>query len=84
MWFAAMSATHEDHYWFAPFVFRLLEGSPEVTGLLERNPFPDRPPRHLRALLYEYRFTAWGEPGWWRRAPVGIYLPPVSAADFAK
>ena len=36
---------------------RLLEGSNAVLQLLAYNPFPERPPRYVRALLYDYRFT---------------------------
>ena len=28
--------------------------SPDVTNLLERNPFPKTPPRYIRAILYDY------------------------------
>lgn len=81
MWFAALS-----HYeltpWFQAFLARLLEGSPPVLGLLERNPFPGRPPRYVRALLYEYRFTSWGERratgAWWTRRLMGRYSPVVT------
>ncbi len=45
-------------------------------------PFAEKPPRYLRALLYEYRFTdpaTRRETGdWWRREPKGILCPPVS------
>ena len=36
---------------------RLLEGELAVLGLLDTNPFPDNPPRLLRAVLYDYHFT---------------------------
>ena len=54
MWFAALGYPPG---WFPRFVVRLLEGSPEVLALLERNPFPARPPRFVRALLYDYKMT---------------------------
>jgi len=28
--------------------------------------------------LYEYRFTRFGQPGWWTRQPLGLWLPPLS------
>src|SRR6202035_2036001 len=37
MWFAALGR-YETERWFQSFCARLLEGSPEVLGLLERNP----------------------------------------------
>ncbi len=50
------------------------------------DPFPDRPPQYVRALLYEYRFA---DPGtyvrtgqWWVRQLEGLYFPRVSLADF--
>ncbi len=81
MWFAALGSA-EQNPWFLRFAGRLLEGSPEVLSLLARNPFPDRPPRYVRAVLYDYRFTnreqrrATG--AWWRREETGLYLPIVS------
>ena len=43
--------------WFTPFVEKLLEGDPAILGLLRINPFPDRPPRFIRAELFRYTFT---------------------------
>jgi predicted DCC family thiol-disulfide oxidoreductase YuxK len=81
MWFAALS-NYQNNPWFVNFCVRLLQGSPQVLTLLEKNPFPDAPPKYIRAVVYEYHFTdaatrhKTGE--WWRRKPVGIYLPVVS------
>jgi hypothetical protein len=78
MWFAALSSPDEQP-WFAPFMQKLLEGDWPGLSLLRTNPFPDRPPRFVRALLYEYHFTtpaeraATGE--WWTRRVVGTYFP---------
>jgi hypothetical protein len=86
MWFAALGDPRQE-WWFANFLARLLAGNPEVTSLLAVNPFPDRPPRFVRAVLYEYRFTtpetraATG--AWWSREFVGEYVPPVSLTDFS-
>ena len=81
MWFAALGS-YRTNPWFVNFVLRLLEGSPDVTSLLDRNPFPGAPPRYIRALTYEYTFTDWQTRrttgAWWRREPRGTYLPPVS------
>ena len=81
MWFAALS-NYRQNLWFVGFVVRLLQGSPEVLGLLEKNPFPDHPPRYVRAMIYDYSFTTWEERrktgAWWKREPIGEYLPPVS------
>ena len=85
MWFAALD--REDALpWFEPFLLRLLQGSPAVVGLLEDNPFPDAPPRYVRALLYDYHFTDPAERrrtgAWWRRELRGGYFPAVSLQDF--
>src|ERR1700716_2514978 len=56
MWFAALSR-YEHNPWFQGLVVRLLQNKPEVTRLLARNPFPATPPRYVRALFYDYRFT---------------------------
>jgi len=85
MWFAALGDAPENP-WFQNLVFRLLQGSPPVLALLGSNPFPDRPPRYIRARLYDYRFAdpqthaATGQ--WWMREFAGVYFPPVSLADF--
>jgi hypothetical protein len=56
MWFAALG-DYQQNPWFVNFCIRLLQGSPDVLGLLEKNPFPDHPPRYVRAGFYDYRFT---------------------------
>ncbi len=86
MWFAALG-NYQSNQWFVAFVLRLLQGSPAVVGLLEKNPFPDRPPRYIRAQLYEYSFTdiqTLRKTGvWWRRELIGPYLPPVGLKEMA-
>lgn len=84
MWFAALESSASCP-WFADFAARLLEGSPEVLGLLARNPFPEAPPKYVRALVYEYRFSGFAERrrtgAWWSRELVARYLPPVSLPE---
>ena len=81
MWFAALG-TAGDQPFFAPFLKRLLEGSPEVLKLLATNPFPGAPPRFIRAELYDYRFTTFAERratgSWWARTAIGEYVPVIS------
>jgi len=81
MWFAALGSADQNP-WFEAFCQRLLQGSPDVLALLAVNPFPDHPPRYVRAELYNYRFTSFTERraagNWWERTLVGDYLPPVS------
>jgi hypothetical protein len=55
-WFAALGSP-TDNPWLGGLVFQLLEGSPEALSLLDHNPFPDAPPRFIRAVLYDYHFT---------------------------
>ena len=87
MWFAALSAAN-DEPWFASLVYRLLSNSQPVLDLLATNPFPGRPPRYVRALLYDYRFAdpatraATGQ--WWVRKLSGLYFPVVSLDDFER
>jgi lipase maturation factor 1 len=80
MWFAALGS-YRDNPWFVGFVLRLLQGSPEVLGLLERNPFPSQPPRLIHAEVYEYSFSDWETHrrtgAWWQRRFLGEYLPAV-------
>lgn len=82
MWFAALSDL-QDNPWFVNFLVRLLEGSPEVLGLLQNNPFPQHPPRYLRAVVYDYHFTRFGDghTGWWKRKVLGLYCPPITLQD---
>jgi uncharacterized membrane protein YphA (DoxX/SURF4 family) len=81
MWFAALGH-YRSNPWFVNFLVRLLHGSPQVLALLQENPFPGRPPRYVRAVLYEYRFTdaatraRSGE--WWRRERKGLYCPELT------
>mgnify|MGYP001555851331 CR=1 FL=1 len=81
LWFAALGPPPA---WFQSFLARLLEGAPEVLGLLASNPFADRPPRFVRALLYYYsmtdRATRRRTGAWWQRKLLGVYFPPCSLA----
>ncbi len=82
-WFAALSPPFtRTSYFMTGFLQRLLEGSPAVLGLLADNPFPDAPPRYVRARLEQYRFTTpeerAGSGDWWVRQPLGMYLPPAT------
>ena len=85
MWFAALG-TYRNNPWFVSFVFRLLQGSPDVLALLHSGPFQGAPPRYIRALIYDYTFTDFETRrrtgAWWKREPLGTYLPAVSLQDF--
>jgi hypothetical protein len=81
MWFAALGR-HESSPWFSRLVVRLLEGSPDVEKLLAKNPFPDKPPRVIRAVVYDYHFsdesTRRTTGAIWTRQLLGDYFPAVS------
>ncbi|MBS0654826.1 MAG: lipase maturation factor family protein [Verrucomicrobia bacterium] len=68
-----------DQRWFQNFLAHLLQGTPEVLSLLRYNPFPDKPPQYVRALMYVYSFTTFEEKektgAWWKREYVGFYSP---------
>ncbi len=80
MWFAALSP--RPPMWFRGFLHRLLQGSPPVLALLRHNPFPQHPPRVVRARVQDYRFssleTRRQSGRWWTAGEERIYHPPVS------
>ncbi len=90
MWFEALHTLEGERPsgWFINFCLRLLQGSPPVLALLEKNPFPDHPPRYLRVVIYDYRFTTFAERratgAWWRRKEVGQYVPVLSLREKPK
>ncbi|MGZ3709734.1 MAG: lipase maturation factor family protein, partial [Bdellovibrionota bacterium] len=79
MWFAALGSIRQNP-WFLNFMQRLLEGSKPVLGLLAENPFPEHPPKFLRARLFRYRFSDLSRPqgAWWTREELGAYSPVLS------
>jgi predicted DCC family thiol-disulfide oxidoreductase YuxK len=86
MWFAAYGGFAENA-WFERLLRRLLEDSAPVRALLGPSPFPDHPPKYVRALLFEYQFA---DPGTrartgqqWIRREAGLYFPQVSLAEFS-
>jgi len=85
MWFAALGTPRENP-WLVALIFRLLQGSHEVNGLLANNPFQDKPPRYIRAMFYRYRFSTVDERyqtgDWWKREELREYLPTVSLEQF--
>jgi hypothetical protein len=59
--------------WFINFLIKLLQGSQPVLQLLEKNPFPENPPRFIKSVLYDYHFSDWGSRDWWQAKEVGKY-----------
>jgi hypothetical protein len=79
MWFAALGSCQRQP-WLHAFLARVLEGRPEVLGLLASNPFPDAPPRYLRTPQAQYRFAPHGgfwHGQWWVSDPIEDYCPEV-------
>jgi lipase maturation factor 1 len=52
-----------------------------VLALFAANPFPNTPPRQVRAVLWQYWFTSMAEKRvhglWWRRELLGLYAPAI-------
>ncbi|HJX98630.1 MAG TPA: lipase maturation factor family protein [Chthoniobacterales bacterium] len=84
MWFAALGS-YRQNPWFVQTLIALLHGKAQVAALFEKNPFPEAPPRYIRASFYRYRFTNADEHrqtgAWWKREELGEYLPSVSLED---
>ena len=80
LWFASLSTWRDE-----PIVPRteqaLLRGSPDVVQLFAGNPFPNGPPKMIRAVLWQYWFTTAQEKRatgmWWRREQLGLYAPTL-------
>jgi hypothetical protein len=81
MWFAAMS-NYTQETWFVNLVAKLLHGDRATLSLLRYNPFPQAPPKYIRARLYRYRFATPEEHkrtgAWWTRELEGQWFPAVS------
>jgi len=84
MWFAALDDFRREN-WFLAFCKRLLEGAHDARALLAHDAFPDAPPRFVRAIVYDYRFTGAAERAksgaWWAREPLGLYCPILTLED---
>ncbi|MCC8426505.1 lipase maturation factor family protein [Mucilaginibacter sp. UR6-11] len=82
MWFAAMS-TAQQYPWTYNLAWKLLHNDADATSLFAVNPFPDKPPRFIRATLYRYKFARPGNPQGlvWTREEIGEWLPVLSTGD---
>jgi Protein of unknown function (DUF1222). len=76
IWFAAM-ASPADYPWTLHLVWKLLHNDHATLSLLANNPFPDAPPHYIRARLYRYEFAPLGDKAWWKREPMGDWLPEL-------
>ncbi len=78
MWFAAMGSPNE-YPWTLNLIWKLLHNDPGALSLFRSNPFPEKPPRYVRAVLYRYAFVRPNPQGlWWKRERLGLWLPPLS------
>lgn len=81
MWFLPFD-DFEGENWFHLFLYHLLKGTPAVVKLLRHNPFPDKPPLYIRAVMYEYQFSSRKQKKelgwWWQRKYLGAYSPVMS------
>jgi hypothetical protein len=81
LWFAMLASINEAP-WVAAAEVRLLEASPPVLALFAGNPFPNHPPRLVRAVIYQYWFTdmeTLRRTGlWWRREYLGRFGPTLT------
>ena len=82
IWFAAMSVPGR-YPWTLHLIWKLLHNDAGALSLLANNPFPDRPPRFIRARYYRYEFAPLDDPQGltWRRTLLGDWIPPLSADD---
>lgn len=78
LWFAAL-APADRNPWLRRLVHGLLVGSEPVLGLFQANPFPNEPPKFVRAQLYQYHFSSWEERAetgaWWTRELERKFIP---------
>ncbi len=81
LWFASLGSWRENLFVLST-EERLLSGSPDVLALFAGNPFPNEPPKEIRAVLWQYWFTSLAEKRatgmWWRREMLGIYAPVLA------
>ena len=78
LWFASLGSWR-DNLIVPSAEERLLAGAPDVLALFAANPFPDSPPKQVRAVLWHYWFTTLAEKRatgmWWQRQLMGLYAP---------
>jgi lipase maturation factor 1 len=80
LWFASLGQWQD--YPIVPRTeVKLLENDMSVLNLFKGDPFPNQPPREVRAVLWQYWFTTIPEKRktglWWRREFVGLYAPSI-------
>jgi lipase maturation factor 1 len=87
MWFASLGEWREN-----PWVIRveqlLLSNDKDVVNLFASNPFPQNPPKQIRAVLWQYWFTDLATKRatglWWRREYLGLFAPSLEQTPDGK
>jgi len=89
MWFAALGAERVigspeatrawlgGNVWLQRLLVAILRGEPGILDLLEPQGLRESPPRYVRLVLWQYRFSDAG-PDWWQRERTGVLLGPLS------
>jgi hypothetical protein len=80
LWFASLGSWNDSS--IVPRTEELLLSSDsDVLELFAGNPFPSAPPRQVRAVIWQYRFSTLEEKRqkgiWWRRELLGPYAPTI-------
>jgi len=76
-------STPEEYPWTLNLISKLLHNDLQAISLFAVNPFPGKPPRYIRAVLYRYMFAKPGNSQglWWNRERISIWLPAMAAND---
>ena len=80
LWFASLGDWQQNE--IVPLTEeRLLDNDADVMTLFRGNPFPEAPPKYVRAVLWQYWFTTMAEKrttgNWWKRQLLGLYAPVI-------
>jgi len=81
LWFASLGGWRQNE--IVPLTEeKLLVNDADVLSLFRGNPYPQMPPRYVRAVLWQYWFTTMDEKrvtgNWWRRQFLGLYAPELT------
>jgi hypothetical protein len=81
LWFASLGDWRQNQ--IVPITEeKLLANDASVLHLFRSSPFPNSPPRYVRAVLWQYWFTSMEEKrrtrNWWRRTLLGQYAPTLT------
>jgi hypothetical protein len=80
LWFASLGSWRESTFVPRTEVL-LLKNDPDVLRLFADDPFPNAPPKMVRAVIWQYWFSTPAEKHaqgvWWRRRLLGLYAPTI-------